>query len=193
MTFNTPNPETLDLLLGRRSISARRMVDPAPDRAQMTQILTAATRVPDHGKLAPWRYIVLTGDDRAKLGAAIAEALEVEQEASEKVREKMSDYGNQAPMCVIAVFSPNHGRPIPLFEQQLSMGASIMTMITAAHALGFVANWLTGWGSTSKTVAAKLGLADHESIAGFIFMGSEGEAPTDRPRPDLDTIVQWDL
>lgn len=195
MTFNQSNPQTLDLLLARRSVAARDMIAPAPSRAEMTQIMSAATRVPDHGKLSPWRYIVLEGDERAHLGNAIATALEVEKEASETVREKMRDYGFQAPMVVIAVFSEKADRPIPLWEQQLSMGASIMTMITATHALGYVANWLTGWGSFSPTVASELGLAANEKIAGFIFLGSQNtdKELSERPRPALSDVVTWGL
>lgn len=193
MILNRSNPETLDLLLSRRSVAARTMVDPAPTQPEMEKIMSAALRVPDHGKLSPWRYIVLTGDDRQKLGAAIATALEAEQETSDRILEKMKDYGNQAPMVVIAIFSENNSRPIPLWEQQLSMGASIQNMIIATHALGYVANWLTGWGAFSPTVASELGLLPSEKIAGFIFMGSAGDRPSERERPSLDDKVQWTI
>lgn len=193
MTPNNYQNTPLDLLLSRRSVKAKDMIGPAPDKKTLETILTAATRVPDHGKLSPWRYIVLMGDARQKLGDAIAHGLKVEQEASPKIIEKMQDYGTQAPVCIIAVYSPSNRRPIPEWEQQLSMGASIMNLITATHAAGFVAQWLTGWAAFSPTVASELGLSAQEKIAGFIFLGSQATTPSERPRPKLDEIVQWHL
>lgn len=193
MTFNIANTETLDLLLTRRSVKTTDMIGPGPSKGDLEKIFAAAMRVPDHGKLAPWRYIALMGDKRDKLGEAIATALEAEQEVSEKVREKMKDYGNQAPVCVIAVHCQSDKRPIPAWEQELSTGASIMNLLIATHALGYVGQWLTGWAAFSPTVAKELNLANNEKIAGFIFLGNQDGQPKERPRPDFNEVVTWEI
>ena len=193
MSFNISNPQTLNLLASRRSVKAKAMVDPGPDRDQLREILKAAMRVPDHGKLSPWRFIVLAGDDREKLGALISQGLKNEGEVSDKVCEKMAGYATQGPTLIIAVSSPVEHRAIPSFEQQLSMGAACQTLLIAAHALGFVGQWLTGWAATSTTVHAGLGIKSHEKIAGFIFLGSQEREPSERPRPNFDDVVQWGL
>lgn len=193
MSFNTSNPQTLNLLMKRRSVKAKAMIEPGPDRAQLSEILQAAIRVPDHGKLNPWRFIVLTGEDRNKLGALISQGLKNEGDVSQKVCEKMAGYATQGPTLIIAVSSPVEHRAIPLFEQQLSMGAACQTLLIAAHAIGFVGQWLTGWAATSKTVKDGLGLKSHEKIAGFIFLGSQACDPSERPRPNFDDVVQWGL
>lgn len=193
MSFNTSNPQTLNLLMKRRSVKAKAMTDPGPDRAQLSEILQAAIRVPDHGKLSPWRFIVLTGEDRNKLGALISQGLQSEGDVSQKVCEKMAGYATQGPVLIIAVSSPVEHRAIPPFEQQLSMGAACQTLLIAAHALGFVGQWLTGWAATSPTVKDGLDIKSHEKIAGFIFLGSQACEPSERPRPNFDDIVQWGL
>ncbi|MCJ9428511.1 nitroreductase family protein [Kordiimonas marina] len=191
MTFNSPNAETYDLLMTRRSVKAREMVGPGPDRAAMEKILAAGARVPDHGKLSPWRYIVLTGADREPLGELIARALIEENETNPAVAEKMKGYATQGPTLLVAISSPKENAPIPVWEQELSAGAACQNMLVAATALGYVGCWLTGWASYSPTVKAGLGLAEHEKIAGFIFFGNQAKAPTERPRPALEDVAQW--
>ncbi|WND01418.1 nitroreductase [Temperatibacter marinus] len=193
MSFNKANPETIELLLNRRSVKTKDMTGPGPSIDELEIILTAAARVPDHGKLAPWRYIALLEDDRKKLGDIIAHALEVEKDVSDSVREKMRDYGMQAPICIVAIHSLSDKRPIPAWEQELSTGASIMNLLVATHALGYVGQWLTGWAAFSPTVASGLGLNEQEKVAGFIFLGSQDRQPTERPRPLLDEIVSWKI
>lgn len=190
--FNTPNPSAFDTLMTRRSVKAKDMTGQGLPKAALDQILAAGMRVPDHGKLAPWRFIVLEGDDRAKLGDLIAEALVAEDACNTNAAEKMKGYATQGPTLVVAVFSPSTAKPIPLWEQQLSMGASVMNMLTAATALGYASQWLTGWASFSPAVANGLGLSEDESIAGLVFFGDHPEAsPDERPRPDQGSHITW--
>ncbi|MFC3052482.1 nitroreductase family protein [Kordiimonas pumila] len=192
MSFNTPNPATYDLLMKRRSVVARDMVGPGPDDTDLKKILEAGMRVPDHGKLAPWRFIVLRGAEREKLGDLIAEALKAESDTSEKTAEKMKDYASQGPVLVVSIFSPQPLHPaIPYWEQQLSAGASCQNMLIAATALGYASQWLTGWGAFSRHVMNGLGLNDDECISGLMFFGHQAIEPTERARPDVDKHIIW--
>ncbi len=191
MSLNPKSDDALNLILNRRSVLTRNMAAPGPSRADMEAILSAALRVPDHGKIAPWRFLVLEGDDQEKLGDLIQHALVAEGTADEKVAEKMRGYATQAPVLVVAISSPSAERPIPVWEQHLSAGAACMNMLTAATAMGYGAQWLTGWASYSQTVAKGLGLVDGEQIAGLIFFGTPQDTPTERPRPDIGDKVIW--
>lgn len=193
-TFNPKNSATYDLLMRRRSVKAKDMQGPGPDRDTVEKILAAGMRVPDHGKLAPWRFIVLTGDDRNLLGDLIARGLVEENETSEKVAEKMKGYATQGPVLIVAIYSPSNERPIPLWEQELSAGAACQNMLVAATALGYASQWLTGWASYSATVCKGLGLSQQERIAGFLFFGDHDDRdPTERPRPEFNDHVSWGL
>lgn len=190
-TFNKPNPATYDLLMTRRSVRTREMAGPGPDRATIEKILAAGMRVPDHGKLAPWRFIVLEGEAREKLGKAISDGMIAEFESNPKTAEKMSGYATQAPTLIVAIYSPNTDRPIPEWEQQLSTGAACQNMMIAATALGYGAQWLTGWASYSKYVTRALKMASQEKIAGFIFFGEHTCQPAERPRPNPEDHITW--
>ena len=191
-TFNPPCDHTYDLLMRRRSVKTRDMRAPGPDDTVVTKILAAGMRVPDHGKIAPWRFIVLRGDDRAKLGDVIATSLVAENETSEKIADKMRGYATQAPVLIVAVSCPSGDRPIPLWEQELSSGAACQNMLIAATALGFASQWLTGWASYSPGVCRGLGLTTDEKIAGFMFFGNHADGePTERPRPDPAAHTRW--
>jgi nitroreductase len=192
-TLNINNPETLNLLMSRRSVKAKDMIGPGPDRETLEAILTAGLRVPDHGKLTPWRFIILEGEEREKLGDMIADALIKENNTSEKIAEKMKGYATQGPTLIIAVFSPSSERPIPIWEQWLSMGASCQNILIAATALNVASQWLTGWASTSSTVADGLGLSEMEQVAGFIFLGKQKDMPDERPRPSLSDRVVFGI
>jgi nitroreductase len=183
----------LTLFHTRRSGKARDMVAPGPDADQMTAILNAATRVPDHGKLNPWRFILIGADQRDALSALLTDAYRTEKPTAGRLEiEAMEAMARQAPALVIALFSPRTESHIPLWEQQLSMGAACMQMMNAAHAQGFVANWLTGWPSQSNTVRDHFGAA-HERIAGFFYFGTAAKTLEERPRPDFDAVVTyWD-
>lgn len=194
-SFNKPLPEGWDFLMTRRSVKTRDMVAPGPNRAEMRKILEAAMRVPDHGKLAPWRFIVLDNEtDQDALGVLISEGLCQEQDVSEKIAAKMHGYAKQAPILVIAIYSPRlSGTSVPLWEQELSTGAACMNMLTAATALGFGGQWLTGWAAYSDYVASGLSLSSGEKIAGFMFFGTASAEPTERPRPDPDDHIQYGI
>ena len=189
--YNTANKATYDLLMTRRSVRTRDMIGPGPDKKALKKILAAGMRVPDHGKLTPWRFVVLTGNAREKLGKAITDGMIAEFESSEKTAQKMSGFATQAPALIVAIYSPNDSRPIPEWEQELSMGASCQNMIIAATALGYATQWLTGWASYSKYVAKALKMTQKEKIAGFIFLGNQTENPKERPRPEADDHITW--
>ena len=178
------------LLATRRSGKARDMVAPGPDAAQLAAIIATAARVPDHGKLAPWRFVTVAADQRAALGAAL-EAIYVAEkpDAGRLEREAAHAFARQAPCLVIVMSRPDRASHIPAWEQELSGGAATTMLCAAAHARGFVANWLTGWATYSPGVAALLGEAG-ERIAGFVFIGTAARPLEERPRPDMASIVR---
>lgn len=181
---------SLALLHSRRSGKARDMTAPGPDAAQLDQILRAAIRVPDHGKLAPWRFVIIGDDQRATLRDLLVSAYRAEKpEAGRLEIEAMEQFARHAPTLIVALSSPINGSKIPLWEQHLTVGAACMNLLTAAHALGFVGNWLTGWPAYSDAVRDAFGTAD-ERIAGFFFIGTAARALEERPRPDFANVVR---
>ena len=183
----------LALLQTRRSGKPRDLVAPGPDDAQLRQILEVALRTPDHGKLAPWRFVIVPADKRAALAQLLEAAYRAEKPDAGRLEiEAMHQFAHQAPTLVVALAAPIVGSKIPVWEQQLSSGAAIMNLLHAAHALGFAGGWLTGWPTYNEDVRAAFAKAD-ETIAGFVFIGTPGKAQEERPRPDYDTIVStWD-
>ena len=188
-TLNIPAPETLQLLLSRRSGSAKAMTGPGPDAAQLRRILAAGARVPDHGKLFPWRFIVFEGEGRARMGAIMAEVIAGERDSSPERIEMERNRFLRAPVVVAVVSRVREQIPIPVWEQQLSAGAVCMSMVLAAHAQGFVANWITEWCAYHPKVLERIGLKPTERIAGYIYIGQPADALEERVRPDLDTIT----
>lgn len=189
MTLND-RTSPLSLLHSRRSGKARDLVGPGPNPDQLRKILSIASRTPDHGKLAPWRFVVVGADQREQLAALLEEALAIfDPEASPAHYLKAREFALQAPTLVVMISSPVHGHKIPLWEQQLSAGAAGMNLLHAAHALGFVGSWITGWAAYSERVAASF-CAEGERIAGFFFLGTPASPLEDRPRPDLDQVVR---
>ncbi len=182
----------LALLHSRRSGKPRDMIAPGPDATQLDAILKAAIRVPDHGKLAPWRFVVVAADQREALATLLTSAYRAEKpEAGRLEVEAMIQFAHQAPALVVALSTPVAGSKIPVWEQELSAGAACMNLLTAAHALGFVASWLTGWPAYSDAVRAAFGGAEAR-IAGFVFIGSPGRPLEERPRPEFDSVVsKW--
>ena len=176
--------ETTEFLKKRRSVLARNMTAPGPDDAQLRELLSIAARVPDHGKLAPWRFVVLQGDDRAKLGHIAATALG---------DNSVADHYERAP-CVVAVLAcPKEHPKIPRSEMILSAGAACMNLLTGAQSMGFAAQWLTGVAAYEEAVLLALGGVQGNEIAGFIYIGTAAEAPSERARPELDDVVSFGL
>ncbi len=185
------NPEALAFLETRRSRPAKILTTPIPDRATLKQLLTVAARAPDHGKLEPWRFLVLEKQALARLGETVP-ARGAELGLDDEKIGKMQDQFANADLAVAVIASPKPSEKIPEIEQTLSAGAVAMQLLNAALAAGWGANWLSGWASHDRTWReANLGLMPHEWIAGFVHIGTERNAPPERPRPDLDQIVEW--
>lgn len=191
--LNDIDGQLIDLLLTRRSTLAREMNEPGPDREDLETILTAATRVPDHGKLAPWRFIVFQGRARETFGEVIASALAAENESlTPAMLDRLRVFPTFAPTLVVVASTPTTDSRIPVWEQTLSAGAACQNLLTAAVSLGYAAQWLTGPAAYSGGVLSYLGLRADDRIAGFFFLGSPTEKPLlERPRPKLDDVVSW--
>jgi nitroreductase len=186
--FNRPAPHTIDLLLSRRSGSAKAMKEPGPSSKQLAQILQAGARAPDHGKLFPWRFIVFEAKGRERAGDILAEVMQAEGERDKQVAEERARF-LRAPVVIGVVSSAREQHKIPVWEQELSAGAVCQNILVAATALGFVANWLSEWYAYHPVVKEKLGLKAGERIAGFIYIGTPKDELEERPRPDMDGIV----
>lgn len=186
-----PNPDALEFLLTRRSRPAKTLVTPVPDRDELTVLLTAAARTPDHGKLEPWRFIILEQPALTRLSALAGErgtALAIEPDKIEKAQKQFAD----AHLVVAVISCPKPSDKIPQIEQTYSAGAVCLSLLNAALAAGWGANWISGWASHDpEFVQQGLGLAAHETVAGLIHLGSETSAPPERPRPDITAITTW--
>ena len=179
----------LALLKTRRSGKPRDMIEPGPDAAQLRAIMEAAIRVPDHGKLSPWRFVIVGADQRDRLAKLLTSAYRTEKPDAGRLEiEAMEQFARQAPTLVVALSTPVAGSKIPVWEQELSVGAACMNLLTAAHASGFVGSWLTGWPTYSNAVRDAFGDAG-DKLAGFIFIGSPARELEERPRPDYDIVV----
>jgi nitroreductase len=180
----------LSLLRTRRSGKPRELVGPGPSPDQLADILTIAARVPDHGKLTPWRFVVVGAEQRQDFAILLRRALAEEDECAPAAKhEKADQFANYGGALVVLVSSPIQGHKIPMWEQELSAGAAAMNLLLGAHALGFVAGWVTGWYAYSPEVNAAF-CAPGERIAGFVFIGSPMRELEERPRPDLDAVVR---
>ena len=178
----------LSLLETRRSAKPRDIVGPAPTAAEMERILTIAARIPDHGKLSPWRFVTVADDQRDALASLLHRALDEEdREATAAHHEKAEHFARNKGALVVLVSAPTENHKIPVWEQQLSCGAAGMSLLLGAHALGYVAGWVTGWQAYSEQVRAAF-CAPGERIAGFIFIGHPGEELIERPRPSLEEV-----
>jgi len=179
----------LSLLKTRRSGKPRDLVAPGPNAAQLREMLEIAIRSPDHGKIGPWRFVIVGQDQREALATLLEQALRRERpEASDKDREAAREFAFQAPSLVVLLSSPDRSRPIPLWEQELSAGAAAMNLLHAVHAMGFAGGWLTGWPSFSDQVRDAFG-TENDRIAGFIFIGTPGRELQERPRPEYEDVV----
>jgi len=183
-------PEALDLLKTRRSVKPMELTGPAPSDSEIDTILTIASRVPDHGKLTPWRFIVLEGGNGLAVGEKIAAAFAADHPGatSEQIEFEKRRLA-RAPLVIAVVSRAGPHVKIPEWEQVLSAGAASMSLVLAVHALGYAANWITEWYAYDRRVLDALGLSPQERVAGFVHIGRPAQPPEDRPRPPLDQIV----
>lgn len=186
-----PNQAALDFLLTRRSRPAKTLSADAPSRAELETMLTAAARTPDHGKLEPFRFLVLLGAARARMAGRLGALLRAEGASEEDVAKHAGGFLHGGAVVAV-VFSPKPSEKIPEWEQHLAAGGACLALLNAALAMGWGANWLTGRASERRAfLEGELGLAPAERIAGFIHLGRETVAPPDRPRPDLAAVARW--
>ena len=189
MLNDTSSP--LALLATRRSGKPRDLVAPGPDDAQLATMLEIAARTPDHGKLAPWRFVVVPADRRAALSDLITSAYRAERPQAARLEiEALDQFARQAPTLVVVLSAPKVESHIPLWEQELPAGAACMNLLHAVHASGFAGGWLTGWPAYSDSVRDAFGAAP-EKIAGFVFIGTPSRPLEERPRPESDKIVRY--
>ena len=182
---------TMAFLLARRSRPYKTLASPAPDKDALMPLLTAAVRVPDHGKLEPWRFIVLSGAALERLAILTAKRGPILGIDPDKIDKAAATFAN-APLIVAVVASPKPSDKVPEVEQGHSAAAVCLSLLNAALASGWGANWLSGWPSHERIFLTEgLNLAAHESIAGFIHIGTETSKPPERPRPNVDAITEW--
>ena len=179
----------VSLLQTRRSAKPQAMTGPGPSEAELREMLSIATRVPDHGKLHPWRFVIVGGDQRDQFGALLRQALSEEDPcATIAHHNKEDEFAHYGGMLIVLISSPTEGRKIPVWEQQLSCGTVGMNLLNAASALGYVAGWVTGWRAYSPRVTAAF-CRPGERIAGFVFIGHSAIELEERPRPELNEVV----
>src|SRR5690349_8411020 len=183
-------PDALELLKTRRSVKPIELAGPAPTPSEIDTLLRIASRVPDHGKLAPWRFILFESDARTAAGDVIASVFRADHadataDQLDFERKRLA----RAPLVIAVVSRAGPHVKIPEWEQQLSAGAATMSLVFAAHAMGYAASWITEWYAYDRRVLDALGIAPHERVAGFVHIGRPVKPPEDRDRPKLDAIV----
>jgi nitroreductase len=183
-------PDAIELLTTRRSVKPVELLPPGPSSSEIETLLTVACRVPDHGKLTPWRFIIFEGEARLAAGEKIAAVFQAKYpdakpEHVEQERRRLA----RAPLVIAVVSRAAAHVKIPEWEQILSAGAAAMSLVLAAHALGYAANWITEWYAYDRRVLDALGLGPSERIAGFVHIGRPAQPPSDRPRPALADIA----
>lgn len=185
----TPAPDMLERLATRRSAPAQDLIGPGPTPEQVETLLCIGLRTPDHGKLFPWRLVVLSPAARERIAGQLAPltALQPDPGKANAVLAKLT----RPPLTVLVISRPVDGHKVPVWEQQLSAGAVCMNLEHAANALGFSASWITDWYAYDRDAMALFDLADGETIAGFIHIGHLQNAPLERPRPTLPDKVTW--
>ena len=182
----------LSLLKTRRSGRPRDLVEPGPNSEQLREILTIAARAPDHGKLSPWRFVHVPRTARAAFAEMLHRAYLVENpQPTRPELEAVDRFAHQAPTLVVALSAPVTPHKIPVWEQELSCGAALMNLLSAAHAMGFAAGWITGWAAYSPAVLRALG-EEGQRIAGFVFIGTPSQPLEERVRPDIALVArEW--
>ncbi|MEM9196786.1 MAG: nitroreductase [Pseudomonadota bacterium] len=185
-----PRPEVLDFLATRRSRPAKTLIPPGPSETALSKLLTIAARSPDHGMLVPWRFLVIRGAALARLaGQAQARAQALGKDPSDA--EKAFNVFANAPLIVAVIASPKPSEKIPSVEQTLSAGAVCLSLLNAALAAGWGANWLTGWMAYDRPFLDLIGLEPAEYVAGYLHIGTESVAPAERARPEISAITAW--
>lgn len=189
MTFNDTSSLAVHLLT-RRSGRPREMQAPFPDTGQLQAMITTASRTPDHGKLAPWRFVLVPDKSRNAFAAVLRRAFLIHnpdaRPAQIEAAEQMAHY---PASLIVALHSPKENAKIPGWEQELSTGAAVMNLLHAGHAAGFVGGWITGWAAYDETVRAAFAYNDAERIAGFVYFGTPGAPLEERDRPDPAQIT----
>ena len=189
----SPDPAALGFLARRQSRPAKMMTGPVPDRAALTDILRLALRVPDHGKLQPWRLLVVDRADMARL-ADMAEARAIATGGAPERIDKGRGQFDRGHLAVVVISSPKASDKVPVVEQVLSAGALCFSIGAAAEAAGWASCWLSGWPSHDRAfIADAFGCAPHETVAGIVHIASFAGAVVDRPRPDPGLVVRWGL
>lgn len=193
LIYARKNPEMVETLLKRRSASAKAMGEPGPSSDDIQTILQAAMRVPDHGKLNPWWFILFEGEKREQFGDVLkkAWAKRDSQATSEKLEDERKKF-LRVPLVIAVISSPREST-IPVWEQVLSAGAACQNLCLAANALGFGTNWLTNWCAYDENVRKALHLREHENIAGFIYIGTPITSPEERERPETQALMNTDF
>ena len=181
---------TIDFLLTRRSGKPRDLTLPGPDAAEMQTILSIASRVPDHGKIGPWRFVIVPSAAREAFAAAIDAAFIAETECDPKERGKLREFAFQAPSLVAVLSVPDRAHKIPVWEQEMSAGAACLNLLIAATAMGYAGGWLTGWAAYSPGVYAALGGEPGGRVAGFVFLGTPARELEERPRQTLAQVAR---
>lgn len=189
----TASPQTLKLLARRRSTVANAMGEPGPSPDELRDILRLAARVPDHGKLSPWRFITFEGEAREFFGNVLRKCTLMENpDAPEELLDFEAARFTRVPVVVAVISRVKEKHKIPVWEQELSAGAVCQNMLIAASAMGFAVQWLTEWYAFDENVKAAMGLKPGERVAGFIYIGTATEVPQERVRPDMDVLVtKW--
>lgn len=188
-----PSTEARQSLALRRSTSKRGLIAPGPPPEALDELLTVATRVPDHRRLAPWRFLVFEGDQRQAFNAKAVEIQKQENpDATEAMLADTASYFTRAPVVVAIISSPDPTHKTPVWEQELSCGALCFNLLMAANASGWAGCWLTEWIAFSPGINALLGLTEHERIAGYVYLGTAKDKPQERLRPDVSgKIARW--
>lgn len=181
--------DTLKLLALRRSSKLMQLAEPGPSSEEWDALIQLAARVPDHGKLGPWRFVVIEGEARERAGAALEAVIRNDEGVDDARRAFVRDWFMRAPSCVMIVSSPRLNPKVPEWEQQLSAGAVCFNLLLASHALGYAGCWLTEWPTYDERARTALGLASEERIAGFVYLGTSNQPATERVRADANSRI----
>lgn len=181
--------ETLALLARRRSLKLMHLTVPAPSSDELDALINLAGRVPDHGKLGPWRFVVIEGDARDRAGDVLEQVIRNDEGVDDARREFVRGWFKRAPACVMVVSSPRPSPKVPEWEQVLSAGAVCFNLLLAAHAVGYAGSWLTEWPTFDERARAALGLAAEERIAGFVYLGTPAQGAAERVRADVRSRI----